>query len=207
MECSPPPIDLWQATDASVTELAERASGCRLCGLRAGASGVVFGEGHPQAEIMIIGEGPGADEDRLGRPFVGRAGRLLDDIIAAAGLRREDLYITNVVKCRPPGNRNPSVEESRTCFDWLKAQLRLVDPLLVVLLGRVPANMFLGPNTSIKSARGGWHWWEGYLLRVTYHPAALLRDPSKKKPTWVDVQAIMAAHELLLAGTGGARGG
>lgn len=191
----------------ALDELAESARNCRHCDLREGATQVVFGEGDPAADIMLIGEGPGAQEDRLGRPFVGKAGQLLDRIIDAAGLRRPDVYITNVVKCRPPENRNPSAGEIEACFSWLRQQIQIIDPLLILLLGRVPAQVFLGSGTAISAVRGQWHWWDGYMLLPTYHPAALLRDPSKKRPTWDDVKVLMAAYRSLAAAGGGTGSG
>ncbi len=179
-------------------DLQSRALACQLCDLRSGATQVVFGEGNPSAHIMLVGEGPGADEDRLGRPFVGRAGQLLDRILAAAGLLREEVYIANMVKCRPPKNRNPGVGEIKACFPWLRRQVNLIDPLFILLMGRVPAQAFLGSDAAISRVRGQWHSWEGYLVLPTYHPAALLRDPSRKKPVWDDIRTLMAAYRRLV---------
>lgn len=181
----------------SLEELASQASACRLCGLREEATQVVFGEGNPRAHIMLIGEGPGRDEDLKGRPFVGRAGQLLDRILEAAGLDREDVYITNVVKCRPPGNRTPTAEEIRTCLPWLKRQVSLIDPYFILLLGRTPAQALLGADLAISRIRGTWHTWEGYMVMPTFHPAALLRDPSKKGPTWQDVKKLLRGYQVL----------
>lgn len=170
---------------------------CARCGLRAGAGGVVFGEGHPRARIMFIGEGPGAEEDRQGRPFVGTAGRLLDRIIASAGLSREDVYIANIVKCRPPKNRTPQKDEMETCFPLLEKQIDLIDPPILVLLGSVAAKAILDPGLAITRARGNWHSWQDRLVMPTFHPAALLRDPGKKRPVWEDIQKVMACYEEL----------
>ena len=162
---------------------------------------MVFGHGHPRARIMLIGEGPGRDEDIQGVPFVGRAGKLLDRILEAAGFNRDQVYITNVVKCRPPGNRAPTMQEINSCLPWLKRQVSLVDPYLILLLGRTPAQALLGSGVAISRVRGRWHSWEGYMILPTYHPAALLRDPSKKAPTWKDVQELLRAYaELGLGG-------
>ncbi len=170
---------------------------CSRCALREHASGVVFGEGHPQAQLMFIGEGPGAEEDRQGRPFVGAAGQLLDRIIASAGLSREDVYIANIVKCRPPKNRAPQREEMETCLPLLEKQIALIDPRILVLLGAVATKAFLDPSLAITRARGNWYQWRGRLVMPTFHPAALLRDPGKKKPVWEDIQTVMARHKEL----------
>ncbi len=168
---------------------------CSRCGLRAGASGVVFGEGYSRAQIMFIGEGPGAEEDRQGRPFVGAAGRLLDKIINSVGLSRENVYIANIVKCRPPKNRTPQKEEMETCFPLLEKQIELIDPSILVLLGSVAAKTMIHPDLAITRARGSWHSWKGRLVMPTFHPAALLRDPGKKRPVWEDIQHVMARYE------------
>ena len=168
---------------------------CSRCGLRAGANGVVFGEGHPKAQIMFIGEGPGADEDRLGRPFVGAAGRLLDKIITSAGLSRESVYIANIVKCRPPNNRAPQREEMETCFPLLETQIHLINPPILVLLGSVALKTIIQPDLAITRTRGTWHSWKGRLVMPTFHPAALLRDPRKKRPVWEDIQKVMTRYE------------
>jgi len=140
---------------------------------------------------MFVGEGPGANEDRLGEPFVGRAGELLDRIIGAAGLRRQDVYIANIVKCRPPGNRDPEADEVEQCEPFLHAQIRIVAPEVVVALGRVAANTLLRTDQALGALRGRWHRYEGVALRATYHPAALLRNPDLKRACWDDVQEVM----------------
>ncbi len=171
--------------------------GCSRCSLRANASGVVFGEGHPRAQIMFIGEGPGAEEDRQGRPFVGAAGQLLDRIIASAGLSREDVYIANIVKCRPPKNRAPQRDEMEACLPLLEKQVTLINPQILVLLGAVATRALLDPSLVITRARGNWYRWRGHLVMPTFHPAALLRDPGKKRPVWEDIQTVMARHKEL----------
>lgn len=170
---------------------------CRRCSLREGAGGVVFGEGDPRARLMFIGEGPGGDEDKLGRPFVGRAGHLLNRILEAAGLQREEVYIANIVKCRPPGNRAPQREEIETCFPLLEKQIELINPLLMVCLGAVAAKTLIRSNFSITRERGTWNEFKGRLLMPTFHPAALLRDPSKKKPVWEDMLKVMDRYREL----------
>lgn len=178
---------------ARITDLAELAAAareCRRCGLRAGCRGVVFGEGNPHATLMLIGEGPGATEDELGRPFVGRAGELLDRILAAAGFTRQEVFINNVVMCRPPGNRTPTDEEIAACLPWLRARIRIIRPAVLVLLGATAARAMLGPAARITQVRGRWHKIGGMLVMPTFHPAALLRDPSKKRPVWEDFQQV-----------------
>lgn len=176
----------------SLDELKELALTCRRCGLRAECAGVVFGEGNPAAGLMLIGEGPGAEEDRLGRPFAGKAGQLLDQILGAIGLERfEHTYIANVVKCRPPGNRAPRPEEARQCLPWLYRQIELLSPALIVLLGGTALQNLIDPHARITRARGQWlQSKSGIKIMPTYHPAALLRDPGKKRPVWEDFQKV-----------------
>lgn len=154
---------------------------------------MVFGEGHPRARLMLVGEGPGQVEDETGRPFVGPAGQLLDRMLAAIGLRREDVYIANVVKCRPPGNRVPYPEEAETCWPNLRRQMELVRPEFVLCLGATAARQLLGARGSIGSLRGRWMARDGMRCLVTFHPAALLRDPSKKVLAWHDLQMVQQA--------------
>ena len=182
--------------DLSVVEnldnLKQLTMECARCGLRAGCSGVVFGEGNPAARLMLIGEGPGADEDRLGRPFVGKAGQLLDKILEAIGLERfAHAYIANVVKCRPPGNRAPRPDEAGQCLPWLYRQIELVSPGIIVLLGSVALKNLIDPEARITEMRGRWLTSKsGIMIMPTYHPAALLRDTSKKRPVWEDFQKV-----------------
>lgn len=182
--------------------LAALAVDCRRCGLREGCQGVVFGEGSPQARIMLVGEGPGANEDRLGRPFVGRAGQLLDRILAAIGLVREEVYITNVVKCRPPGNRTPTEAELRTCLPYLLAQVRLIRPDIIVCMGSTAVRALIDPDARITRVRGTWVRRWGVDVMPTFHPAAVLRDPSKRRPVWEDFKAIRRRYDELLAAGG-----
>ena len=168
----------------------EEALGCTACGLCKGRNTVVFGDGDGDAALMFVGEGPGAQEDRQGLPFVGPAGQLLTRIIHAIELRREDVYITNVVKCRPPNNRDPQPDETAACRSFLDRQIGLVAPRVIVALGRVAAQQLLGTRSSLGRLRGTWHEAGGVPVRVTYHPAFLLRDPSYKRAAWDDMQIV-----------------
>lgn len=163
---------------------------CRKCALAQGRNAVVFGEGNKNADIMFIGEGPGAEEDRQGRPFVGKAGQLLDKMIGVLGLKREDVYIANIVKCRPPCNRDPKPEEQECCLAYLKAQVAFIKPKIIVCLGRISAKKLIDENLSITQSRGKWVEKKGFYIIPTYHPAALLRDPSKKGEAYQDLLAI-----------------
>ncbi len=180
----------WEGASADLAQLEKEAAKCNRCGLRSGCRGVVFGEGDPSTGLMLVGEGPGATEDQLGRPFVGRAGELLDRILEAAGFRRESVYITNVVMCRPPGNRVPGDGEIASCMPWLIAKLKLIQPKIVVCLGATATRALVHPKARITQVRGKWHDAGGYQVMPTYHPAALLRDPSKKRPAWEDFKMI-----------------
>jgi uracil-DNA glycosylase len=171
-------------------ELLDSISSCTLCPLHEGRTQSVPGEGDPQAELMFIGEGPGAEEDRLGRPFVGAAGRLLDQALEALFIRRQDVYIANILKCRPPGNRVPQDDEANTCLAYLRAQVALVRPKIIVCLGATPAKYIIGPETRITQARGKWVERKGFLIMPTFHPAALLRDPRKKTDFWEDLKLV-----------------
>ena len=164
---------------------------CTRCGLHQNRTHIVFGAGNPEAALMFVGEGPGADEDAQGVPFVGRAGQLLNSMIAAMGLRREDVYIANVVKCRPPGNRTPEREECDTCSPFLLRQIAALRPKAIVALGAVAAKTLLGVNEAMGKLRGHWYDFRGTRLAVTYHPAFLLRDPRQKKEAWKDLQMVM----------------
>ena len=162
---------------------------CKLCG---GRTQIVFGVGDPRAEVMFVGEGPGEEEDRRGEPFVGRAGQLLTDIITKGmGLSREQVYIANVVKCRPPGNRNPEPDEIEACAPFLRRQIATIRPKVIVALGKFAAQMLAGVDTPITRLRGRWHEFEGTKLMPTFHPSYLLRNPSAKREVWEDIQAVM----------------
>lgn len=165
---------------------------CTRCPLhKQGRKQIVFGVGNPCADIMFVGEGPGADEDQQGEPFVGRAGQLLNNMISAMGIRREEVYIANVVKCRPPGNRTPERDECDTCSPFLLRQIAVVNPKIVVALGAVAAKTLLGVNDAMVNMRGRIYDFKNTKLAVTYHPAYLLRDPRQKKEAWKDLQMVM----------------
>jgi len=175
---------------SELSRVAAAAAACTRCRLAGGRHTVVFGSGDADADLMFIGEGPGAEEDRQGLPFVGPAGQLLTRIIGAIGLAREQVYICNVVKCRPPGNRDPQPDEVAACRGFLEAQVRLVGPRVLVALGRVAAQTVLGSDLPVGRLRGEWHQVFGVPLRVTYHPAAILRNAAYKRPTWEDMQLV-----------------
>ena len=170
---------------------------CQRCGLCQQRHSIVLGEGNRQAEVMLIGEGPGADEDAQGRPFVGKAGQLLDKMFSAIDMRREDLYITNVVKCRPPGNRTPLDDEAQACLPILRMQYRLIRPKIVVCLGATATRHVYDPEARITRVRGQWLEKNGTFFLPTYHPAALLRDESKKKDVWADLKSIAQKYAEL----------
>ncbi|MEZ0311911.1 MAG: uracil-DNA glycosylase family protein [Myxococcota bacterium] len=165
---------------------------CRRCKLCKGRKNIVFGVGNPKARLMFVGEGPGRDEDLRGEPFVGAAGQLLNRMIEAMGLAREDVYIANVVKCRPPDNRDPEPDEVAACEPFLKAQIKAVKPEIIVGLGRYAVQTLLRDSTPVSRQRGKWREYEGTPLMPTYHPAYLLRNPAEKRPVWQDLQNVMA---------------
>jgi uracil-DNA glycosylase family 4 len=186
---------------AALKLIREDLGDCTRCRLHEqGRKQIVFGVGNPNAELMFVGEGPGADEDAQGEPFVGRAGQLLNNMIKAMGIRREDVYIANVVKCRPPGNRTPERDECETCSPFLMRQIAAIKPKVVVALGAVSARNLLAINAAMSELRGRWYdfkpagsdaSWSGARLAVTYHPAFLLRDPRQKGEAWKDLQMVM----------------
>ncbi len=183
-------------------ELQEILGDCRRCPLHTGRKKLVFGEGHLRARLLFVGEGPGEEEDRTGRPFVGEAGRLLTRIIEAMGLSRSDVYICNVVKCRPPRNRNPMGLEIASCLPFLKRQIDLVAPKVICTLGRVAGEALLGGTFSVTRDRGKWLEYEGVPVMPTFHPAYLLRNPAAKRNVWEDVKKIMK----VLTPAGGSHG-
>jgi uracil-DNA glycosylase family 4 len=187
---------------AALKLIREDLGDCTRCKLSQGRTKIVFGVGDPRAELMFVGEGPGADEDAQGEPFVGRAGQLLNNMIKAMGLRREDVYIANIVKCRPPGNRQPEPDECNTCSPFLMRQIAVIKPKVVVALGATAAKNLLAMNSSLGDLRGRFYdfkpvgvrldpSWPGARLAVTYHPAYLLRDPRQKGEAWKDLQMVM----------------
>ena len=171
-------------------ELAQQVANCQLCELHATRKQAVFGVGDQQADWLIIGEAPGADEDRQGEPFVGRAGQLLNAMLKAIGLKREQVYITNILKCRPPNNRDPRPEEAACCSPYLQRQIELIQPRLILALGRIAAQRLLQTNTSLARLRGQIHTLKTTQspVIVTYHPAYLLRSPAEKRKAWQDLQ-------------------
>jgi uracil-DNA glycosylase len=176
----------------TLEELRAGIGDCRLCKLCSGRTNLVFGVGNPHARLMFVGEGPGRDEDLQGEPFVGRAGQLLNDIITKGmGLRREDVYIANVVKCRPPDNRNPEPDEVAACEPFLKKQIDLIRPEVIVGLGKFAVQTLLQNKVPITKVRGTWHQYHGIKLMPTFHPAYLLRNPADKKLVWEDIKKVI----------------
>ena len=176
---------------AALQMIRDEIGDCTRCALHKGRNKLVFADGDPNARLMFVGEGPGADEDAQGLPFVGRAGQLLNNMIAAMGLKREEVYIANIVKCRPPGNRTPEPEEANTCTPFLFRQIDVVRPQVLVALGATAATYLLGHRQPLAGLRGRVHAFRGTQLIVTYHPAFLLRDPRQKKEAWADLQIAM----------------
>lgn len=187
---------LWEmeAPRRDLTNLeavAQAVTGCQLCKLGNTRTNAVPGEGNPQARIMFIGEGPGADEDAQGRPFVGAAGKLLDKLIISMGLKRDDVFIGNVVKCRPPRNRDPEPDEVKACMPYLARQIELINPDVIVILGATALRALIDPKAKITPMRGKWLKRSGIMIMPSFHPAALLRDPSKKILVWEDMKKVL----------------
>lgn len=179
--------------------LADITQACHRCPLRGGCQHVVFGEGNPAAQLVLCGEGPGAEEDRLGKPFVGRAGQLLDQILAACGFERlRHLFILNIVKCRPPGNRTPSEEEITACLPNLRMQVHLLQPKIMVLMGNCAAQTILQTDLGISQLRGQWVQKGRIWFMPTYHPAALFHRPALKKPVWDDFREVVDKYRTLI---------
>jgi DNA polymerase len=194
-------VQQWVARDAVAPvdspdwqELEKMVSGCNLCGLQESRTRTVFGAGNRDADWLVIGEAPGADEDRQGEPFVGRAGQLLTEMLFAVGLKRDDVYICNILKCRPPGNRNPSTQEVSYCNAYLQRQIELIAPRLILAVGGVAANSLLDMDEKVGQLRGKVHDYgtQKIPLVVTYHPAYLLRSPLEKRKVWKDLQSAQA---------------
>jgi len=179
--------------ETELRKVEEEVRQCRRCRLYEGATQSVFARGNPRAALMFIGEAPGQEEDLQGLPFVGPAGKLLDKMIFAMGLRPDDVYITNIVKSRPPNNREPRPDEVAACFPHLEKQIDLVRPQIICTLGRPAGNALLGTNASMGELRGKWHYYRGIPVLPTYHPAYLLRSPSQKKQAWEDLKKIVIA--------------
>lgn len=180
----------WEDLEKSIINCQK----CKLCKQR---QNIVFGTGNKEADIMFIGEGPGADEDRLGEPFVGRAGKLMNMAFDVVGIKREEVYIANVVKCRPPGNRNPEDDEANSCLDYLRNQVILVKPKIIVLLGNVALKNILGKEYGITASRGKIIEKKGIIYIPTWHPAALLRDENKKVDFIRDLQKVLNEYKML----------
>lgn len=183
----------------SLEEVRAHLGDCTRCKLHATRTNIVFGVGNPKADLVIVGEAPGRDEDLKGEPFVGRAGKLLTDILAAIGLSRDDVYICNVIKSRPPENRNPEPDEIAACSPYLRAQIRAIRPKLLLTLGKFASQTLAGTETPISRLRGNFFDYEGTPAMVTYHPAYLLRNPAAKKDVWEDMKKL---HEELCRLTG-----
>ncbi|MCF0247281.1 MAG: uracil-DNA glycosylase [Synergistes sp.] len=188
---------LWEETFAETMA-------CRACPLAETRTKVVFGSGDPNSKLLFIGEGPGADEDEQGVPFVGRAGQLLTEILKAAGISRDEVFITNIVKCRPPENRVPTPAETVTCDKHLQTQIMLINPLLIVLLGNTPTHWILQTNEGISKVRGRWFNWRGAAVMPMFHPSYLLRNASKKEGspkhlTWLDILEVKKQWEAVKA--------
>ncbi len=183
--------------ERELQRLAEEVRRCRSCPLHQTRKNPVPGEGNPRALLVFVGEAPGADEDLQGRPFVGRAGELLTRIIKAMGLERQEVYITNILKCRPPQNRNPRPDEIRACIPFLWRQLEIIRPKLICALGTFAAQTLLETREKITRLRGRFHPWRGALLMPTYHPAFLLRNPQYKRDVWEDMKMVMAEYQKL----------
>jgi len=188
-------IPISQALPETLDDIRVSLGECTRCRLHSSRTHIVFGEGNPSATIVLVGEGPGRDEDRLGRPFVGAAGKLLDRIIAAMGRGREEVYICNVIKCRPPKNRDPQPEEVESCGPFLRHQLRAIRPQVILALGSFAAQFLLSSQQPISKLRNRVHQFEGIPVVPTYHPAYLLRNPLQKRQAWKDVQLLRSLLE------------
>lgn len=184
----------WEFAE-TLDELNAKINTCTKCGLSKLRTNFVFGVGNPNADVVVIGEAPGADEDAQGEPFVGRAGQLLNKILEATGFKREEVFILNILKCRPPGNRNPAPDEAELCRPYLEKQLKLINPKLLLLLGKVASETLLKTKEPLNKLRGKVHDYKGWKLMITFHPAALLRNPNWKRPTWEDMQQFKALYE------------
>uniref|UniRef100_A0A7V4TI34 Type-4 uracil-DNA glycosylase n=1 Tax=Candidatus Caldatribacterium saccharofermentans TaxID=1454753 RepID=A0A7V4TI34_9BACT len=198
---------LLRKKEELLEEIRQEVERCTLCPLAKSRTQTVFGEGNPDALIMFIGEAPGEDEDRSGRPFVGKAGQLLTKILLSVGIQREEVYIANMVKCRPPGNRTPTLEEVEACFPYLEAQIAIVNPSIIVTLGSVSTGYLLGTKEPMSKLRGQWFDWRGgKRIFPMFHPSFLLRHESRapgspKYLTWQDIQEVKRVYDLLREST------
>jgi uracil-DNA glycosylase family 4 len=184
----------------TLSDLIDRMASCTRCGLHRTRTNIVFGEGNPSSRLMFVGEGPGRDEDVQGRPFVGRAGILLTKIIEAMGLKRNDVYIANIVKCRPPGNRNPEPDEISECLPYLEKQVEIIKPEIICTLGNVATQTLTGMRSGISSMRGRFYDYRGVRVLPTFHPAACLRKPETKRLVWEDIKKVMQFLGLPIRG-------
>ena len=193
-------VNNWVGHDSdfveSLSDIRRELGDCRRCGLSSKRTQIVFGDGSSQARLLFVGEGPGYEEDKQGKPFVGAAGKLLNRILEAMHLAREDVYICNIVKCRPPNNRNPKPEEISTCGPFLERQIRAINPEFICALGKFAAQTLLASNEPISKLRGRFHLYQGIRVMPTYHPAYLLRNPGSKRDVWNDMQQLMKCLEL-----------
>jgi len=182
----------------TLDDFREAIKECQKCSLAETRTHFVFGAGNPKANLMLIGEAPGRDEDLKGEPFVGRAGQLLDKILAAIGFKREEVYIGNILKCRPPGNRDPLPEEIALCLPYLLHQIEIIRPKIILTLGRISTQVLLKTTAPLGRLRGEVHDFNGIAVIATYHPAALLRNPQWKRPTWEDVQKLRRVYDEIV---------
>ncbi|MCS7242438.1 MAG: uracil-DNA glycosylase [Candidatus Caldatribacterium sp.] len=198
---------ILQKKETLLEEIKKEVEKCTLCPLAKSRTQVVFGEGNADALVMFVGEAPGEDEDRTGRPFVGKAGQLLTKILLSVGIQREEVYIANMVKCRPPGNRTPTLEEVETCFPYLEAQIAIVNPSIIVTLGSVSTGYLLNTKEPMSKLRGQWFDWRGgKRIFPMFHPSFLLRHESRapgspKHLTWLDIQEVKRVYDLLREST------
>jgi DNA polymerase len=188
---APPRRRQPQASRQTLQDIREELGDCRRCKLAQGRNLIVFGDGSPQARLMFIGEGPGAEEDAQGLPFVGKAGKLLNNMLSKLGLRREEVYIANVVKCRPPGNRDPEKDEITACLPFLDKQIDSIRPRVIVVLGKIAAQTLLHTQAPITRLRGQWQRYRDIPVMPTFHPSYLLRLPEERRKTWEDMQLVM----------------
>lgn len=186
----PAPALLPREVPETLDDIRKELEGCRRCALCTGRNTVVFGTGNPRARLLFVGEGPGSEEDRMGEPFVGAAGKRLDRWIARIGLRRGDVYIANIVKCRPPGNRAPFPDEAKTCLPFLERQIRAIRPEVICTLGATALNHLLGVEERITRARGTWREWRGIPVLPTYHPAFILRNAPREAEVFEDFRSV-----------------
>jgi DNA polymerase len=193
------PVALESSSPAKELEgIRSYLGNCTSCRLNSTRRSIVFGEGNPDADIVFIGEAPGAVEDETGRPFVGPAGGLLTNIISAMGLKREDVYIANIIKCRPPENRDPLPDEVGACIGYLESQIMSIQPKVIVALGRIAAHTLLDTTTPISRLRGTFHTYKGIKTMPTFHPSYLLQNPLKKRDVWEDIKKVMECLDLPL---------